>query len=193
MREGAVCSIIYISLTSPLLSFFPHYHRWTTKPGMDKRRHLPKRQVTVSIGTSPYVSFPFPPPSPLLLPIALSILQVVLAAKMARRLISVTGQWASDCQLNRPCVLVGSLRIQAHSHRLTGPHTEPLQGVPPLPSCAEKKKNTINENLAFHSGLTHKQTGVQLHTYMPIILDAQTQSCEAGNMIIWFENIDEAR
>lgn len=36
---------------------------------MDKRRHLPKRQVTVSIGTSPRVSFPFPSPSPLLLPI----------------------------------------------------------------------------------------------------------------------------
>lgn len=52
-------------------------------------------------------------PSPLLLQLSMgpSILQVVLAVEMARRLISVTGQWASDCQLNQPCVLVGSLRI----------------------------------------------------------------------------------
>lgn len=134
---------------------------------MDKRRHLLKQQVTVSIGTSPRVSFPFPSPSPILLPIVPSIPQVVLVAEMARRLISVTGQWASDCQLNQTCVLVGSLRIQTHSHRLTGPHTEAHQGVPPLPSCAKKP-------LAFHSGLTHKRTGVQLRAHTPIILYTQT-------------------
>lgn len=75
--------------------------------------------------------FPFPSPSPLLLPIIPSIPQVVLVAEKARRLISVTGQWASDCQLNQPCVLVGSLQIQAHSHQLTGPHTEALWGATP--------------------------------------------------------------
>ena len=55
---------------------------------------------------------PFPSPPALQLSIVPSTLQVVLADEMARRLISVTGQWASDCQLNWPCVLVGSLRIQ---------------------------------------------------------------------------------
>lgn len=102
-----------------------------------------------------------------------SIPQAVLVAEMARRLISVTGQWASDCQLNQPCVLVGSLQIQTHSQRLTGPHTEAHRGVPLLPSCAEKKK----ENVAFHSGLTHKHTGVQLHihlTHNPVHTDVKS-------------------
>lgn len=135
---------------------------------MDKRRHLPKRQVTVSIGTSPRVSFPFPSPSPLLLPIVPSIPQVVLVAEMARRLISVTGQWASDCQLNQPCVLVGSLRIQTHSHRLTGPHTEAHQGVPPLPSCAKKKRSlSLRINTQAHRSAA-------AHTHTPIILYTQT-------------------
>lgn len=83
---------------------------------------------------------------PLLLPFVPFIPQVVLVAEMARRLISVTGQWASDCQLNWPCVLVGSLRIRVHSRRLTGLHTEALQGAPPNPStaflCKKRKRKS---------------------------------------------------
>lgn len=117
--------------------FSPHQCRWTTKAGMDERHHLLKQQVTVSISTSPCIPFPFPSPSPLLPP---PILQVVLVTAMAQRLISVTGQWASDCQLNWLCILVGSLRIEAHSLWLTGLQREALKGVspPPLLSCAKK-------------------------------------------------------
>lgn len=154
MHEEAVCSRIYISLTTSSL----HQCRWTTKPGMDKRHHLLKQQVTVSISTSPCVPFPFPSPSPLLLFIVPPMLQVVLVTEIARHLISVTGQWASDCQLNRLCVLVGSLRIEAHSLWLTGPHSEALWGVPPppLPSCAEK--------VVFHKGLTQSHWSCATHT-----------------------------
>lgn len=163
MREEAVCSRIDISLTSPpppLLWFSLHLHRWTTKAGMDKRRLLPKQRVTVSIGTSLCVYYHFllllllgfskPPP----------ISQVVLATEMARRLISVTGQWASDCQLNWPCVLVGSLRIQAHSHRLTGPtHRGPL-GSRSTTFLSKKRSLSVRINTQAHAGapphtLTH--------------------------------------
>lgn len=74
MREEAVCSGTYISLTTSSL----HQCRWTKKPGMDKRHHLLKQQVTVSISTSPCVPFPFPSPSSLLLFIVPPMLQVVL-------------------------------------------------------------------------------------------------------------------
>jgi len=83
--------------------------------------------------------YPFPSPPPLRLSIPPSIPQVVLAIEMARRLISVTGQWAADCQLNRPCVLVGSLRIQAHSHRLTGQAHWGPPGSPPTAFLCRKK------------------------------------------------------
>lgn len=78
MREEAVCSGIYVSLTShPPLSLSPHRYRWTTKAGMEKRRHLPRRQATVSISTSLHVSSPLPSPSPLLPAIVGSVPQVV--------------------------------------------------------------------------------------------------------------------
>lgn len=154
MREEAVCSGTYISLTTSSL----HQCRWTTKPGMDKRHHLLKQQVTVSISTSPCVPFPLPSPSPILLFIVPPMLQVVLVTEIACHLISVTGQWASDCQLNRLCILVGSLRIEAHSLWLTGPHSEALRGVPPppLPSCAEK--------VFFHKGLTQSHWSCASYT-----------------------------
>lgn len=123
MREEAVSSRIYISLTSP---FSPSLLLSASLQMDNKGWNGQKASFTEATSNSEYrhVSpclFPFPSPPPLRLSIAPSIPQVVLAAEMARRLISVTGQWASDCQLNRPCVLVGSLRIQAHSHGLTGP------------------------------------------------------------------------
>lgn len=156
MREEAVCLVTYISLTNSSL----HQCRWITKPGMDKRHHLLKQQVTVSISTSLWVPFPFPfpSPSPLLLFIIPPMVQVVLVTEIARHLISVTGQWASDCQLNQLCILVGSLRIEDHSLWLTGPHSEALREVlpPPLPSCAE--------NVVFHKGLTQSHWSCATHT-----------------------------
>lgn len=89
---------------------------------------------------------PFPPPPP---PLAFhhSLHPAGgFSHEMARHLISVTGQWASDCQLNWPCVLVGSLRIQAYSHRLTGPpHRRPL-GTPPATFLSKKQRFSLRIN-----------------------------------------------
>lgn len=101
------------------------------------------------------ISFPFS----LLLPIFPSILQVVLVTEMARRLISVTGQWASDCQFNRLCILVGSLRIEAHSLWLTGLHSEALRGVPLTTTAFLCKK------VVFHKGLTQSHTHTHSYTH----------------------------
>lgn len=109
--------------------------------------------------------FPFPSPPPLWLSIIPSILQVVLATEMARRLISVTGQWASDCQLNWPCVLVGSLRIQAHSHRLTGPAHRGPPGSPSAAFLCRKHSLSLRINTQVHRSIGY------VHIHIPIILN----------------------
>lgn len=110
------------------------------------------------------ISFPFS----LLLPIFPSILQVVLVTEMARRLISVTGQWASDCRLNRLCILVGSLRIGALSLWLTGPHSEALWGVPRHHHCIPVQKSGLSQRINTTTHCTHTLT------HIPIIRNTET-------------------
>lgn len=137
----------------------------------------------------PLCLFPFPSPPLLWLSIAPSIPQVVLANEMARRLISVTGQWASDCQLNWPCVHVGSLQIQAHSHRLRGPAHWGHPGSPPTAFLCKNRSLSLRIN-------THiKHKSAQMHPHIPLILHTQRHKAyhETRYMMIWYEDLYDAR
>lgn len=153
MREEAVCSRIDISLTSLPPSLLP-----SASPQMDNKGwNGQKAPFTEATSNSEYrhVSLcllPFPTPPSLSFPKPPPILQVVLATEMARRLIFVTGQWASDCQLNWPCVLVGSLRIQAHSHGLTGPTPRGPPGSPSTTFLSKKCSLSLRINTQAHRG-----------------------------------------
>lgn len=159
--------------TSLFTSPFSPSLRLSGSPQMDNKGwNGQKAPFTETTSNSEYrhVSqclFPFPLLLLSLSPIFPSVPWIVLATKTVRRLIYLTGQWSSDCQISWPCLPVGSLWIQAHSHRLTGPPHRDPPGSP--------HTTFLCRNVAFHWGLTHRHTKLQMHSCVTVILQRNTK------------------